>query len=277
MPKSLRDQLKGVTLDSPTDEPTPEETPAEDVVVDDDKGKNERTADNVRGELLRKMSKQDQLLHSLSDQVTQLNSALRAVPAQTAQPQPANKTSLDDYTIDELSTARAEVPAEKLAEFDLYVNKRVTKDTIQREMSTFRTSHDFDVKQQTYAQQAADRFPDIKDETSDFARAVQKKLNDVPDAVLTSDPKLILHLANEVALDSDIKPTRRRTVKGLEKPASSNTGPGPGSKEKDVTLDKDLMKKLERALPAGKKFNEERLGERIQYYNEHIGDHVKKG
>ena len=108
------------------------------------------------------------------------------------------------------------------------------------------------------------------------------KANKLKYILKNSEARAIITHSNKTeivcdALDSDIKPTRRRTVKGLPKPASSNTEPGPGLENKDIQLDKDLMKKLERALPAGKKFDEERLTGRIAYYNEHIGDHVKKG
>jgi len=258
-------------VESPATESESEEVIDQETDVEetDEKGKGDkgRTLDNVRGELVRK---QDRLEQSLRNEIRELRTALLASkPA--AKQEPANE--LDAMSVSQLENLRAQVPEGQKEAFEAYLSTRRTEDLVEKRFSSFTAQQEFAKQRAYYTTMAVERYPDLKDYTSDFAREVDQMLSALDPAVVARNPRVVYDLANDIAIQRDVRPRQRRVVSG--KTATTRTSPAPAAESK-AKIDPTLAAKLKRALPKGKDFNTDRLKERAEYYSEHLSDHIQK-
>jgi len=277
---NLRDQIKGVSQDSPpVDEPSNSPEPAEDKVGDGKDKDGSRTLENVRGELLRK---QEKLQSEINKQFSDLNARLTDLARGMVRPaaeKPKSQASLDDYTVSELEQYRGTISDADKPKLDAYIADRKTREAVKHEMESFTKQQQLDQSRVQYNKTAVDRYPDLNKETSDFAREVDRRLQELPEDIVMRNPRVVLDIANDVAIDRGVKPTQRRTVEGLSRVAPSNSSPTeqPTYTSKLTDDERDRIEsKLQSALPKGKKFDRKKIIEREKFYDEVIDEHIQR-
>jgi hypothetical protein len=269
MSKDLRKQLAGVIQDSPPVDQEPDVEPDVEPQGDDkdqDDGDKGRSLDNVRGELLRKQDKLRDELADLKAELRGISSALKSQPKPAQPAEPAD--DLMQYSVQQLESLRGQIPEEKQAEFDRYIMKRTMDEEINSRISVFTREQQLQQKRDQYNRTATSRYPDLADLTSEFAREVNYRLQDLDEDVVNSNPRIVLDLANEVAIEKGVKPSSRRVIRG--RPATADTAPAPTNKPKPSMSDEemsDIAKRLQGALPKGKKFDMDRVKQRVEFYS----------
>jgi hypothetical protein len=257
MSKDLREQLEDVTQDSSPADQTNDAS-------NEDK-KEDRSLDNVRGELIRKQEKLRDELSDLRSEIRGLTASLQSKPVKEQQ---ESGNDLDKMPVQQLESLRGQVPEENLADFDRYLIERKVRETVDSKLGDFTKTQSMRLERDKYNAAAKQRYQELNDLSSDFARAVQRKLNELPDELVETNPRVVLDMANEVAVDQGVKPRARREVRG--KPASADTAPAPTDKPQIAMSDEemaDIATKLSGALPRGKKFDMDRVKQRAEFYN----------
>jgi hypothetical protein len=279
MSKDLRKQLEGVIQDSPPVEPTPEPEPTDEPAAEEPEDKG-RSLDNVRGELLRKQEKdQDRMwgeITSLRNEIRELTQSFRAPAPQQTEP----KNELDAMSVQQLEGYRGQVPPEQQAAFESYVMYRKSQDDINSRFSMFEHQQRLQQQRDQFNRTAISRFPDLTDLNSEFAREVNNRLQSQDEAIVGNNPRIVLDIANDVAIERGVKPSSRRVVRG--RPAAADTAPAPSPKPQAINSPEDraaIARKLKGALPRGKEFNMENIEKREQFYTEgeELNLRIKKG
>lgn len=257
----LRSQLTGVPQDSLPVEPEPEEKPSKK----ESKGED-RSLDNVRGELLRKQEKfQTDIMSVVDDLKTEIRGL---IDTRSESKKPAAQTSSDplaEYSTAQLEAMRPQIPEENRAQFESYLTDRKVSEKIESKLGNFTKTLESQQKREQYSKQALDRYPDLGDTTSEFARKVERELQRMPS--IDKNPRALLDAANEVAAIEGVKPAMRRKVQG--KPAPTGTAPADSPEPETRLSDEErasIAKKLRAALPKGKTFNMDRIKKREQFY-----------
>jgi hypothetical protein len=249
----LQDQLKGVIAEEPAQDSPPVDTEEAPVAEVEATSSDDRSPENIRGELLRKQDKGfralDDRLNMLADQVTKLASSM--VETRT-QPQNAATDSFDDFTVEQLEALRPQVEAnnpDQLRAFDYELLKRRTDEAVKQRMNMLDETTRLDNERRQYLEIVTHRYPDIKVPGSDFYREVDVRVRE-EEAKGNKDPKLVLNIANEVFAS---KPSlhARRTVETIHKTGGTRTAPVDAPKTKGVRSDEErqeIANKLKRAL-----------------------------
>ncbi len=281
---SLKEQLEGVELDPPTNEvddnldpdPVVEPDPNPDADPEGDdkggKGKGEgRTADNVHGELSRKMAERDEANKKFQTKVLgALDSLAKRVtePAQS-EPDKTNGDPLANHTVAQLKELRAKVPEEKLVAYDEYVVERKIQDEIESRMSISEQARDAQHARKTATKEAVSLYPDLVDENSDFAVAVDKELRMRGKTYTDGNPHALLDVANGVA--QQLRVVQRTANPNLPKNQPNprrHTAPAGDKDELSQSRERasEIASGLQGALPKGKKFDLKRMRENSEDY-----------
>jgi len=239
MPKDWKSDMIDVGSESSTDNNDPIEPNEADPGPDagdlsgngKDGNKDDRTPEQVRAELLRKMEKgnsdlRDDFSRKLDNAVAQLTNTLSA--SRNTQPAAGAERSLQDQSVQELEALNRQVtdPAQKDYLQRLIVRKEVEAQ-VGNSLQTF--DRDFASRQQrqTSMRAAFERFPEMNDSSSTFHRMVMQEMEELGDAA--NDPRALINVANEVGYKLGISPAaaaRRNT----EELSGSNVAPGRSSR-----------------------------------------------
>lgn len=227
------------------DEPNPEAASGKKGGKGTDGGNDGRTVDNVRGELMRKMEKEREyftdLVRSLESKIETLTSV--AGPAKPANTKGAPNT-LDDLSIAELKTLRAQVPEEQREAFEEYFEERRVREVAEAQVRAITNKQSFADTEKTATEVALTRWPDLRDATSELYRATNKVLRDMG-AAADSNPRAILDAANEAGMQLGLSPRagnirRMRSVKGTAPGATDS----PVDSDGDVAVDTEEISRL---------------------------------
>ena len=255
----LFDQLKGVNpADPPAAEPEPVE-PKPEPAAKDGKGDGEgRSLDNVRGELLRKITDHEAKIEGMFSQLSNQMSQ-QAKSSQTAPVTPSNvdANDLNTYSVAQLEGLQNTTDWSKVSEgerrtFDNILSQRRIDETLNSKLAVFTEQQAIDTERVRFGQIAVDRYPDLRDKKSEFAREVNARIEAIPDTQISSNPRVALDIANDVAIDKGVTPQRRRTVSG--KPAPTRSAPSQDtnvSKRSDAEHEQ-IASQLSHALPRDK-------------------------
>ena len=231
-PGGLDDQLKDVPADSSTDdvydddnvEPEVEELDAADVDADkqddgdedgDGDDKSGRDINNVYREFARKQEDfQERMQKQHNNDMRELIATLRDRPAQPAQ---QDGGSLDSTSIDQLKNMRSNVPEDKREAFDDYLQERVIKAETDKRMGEFSKNQDFDFRRKEANRSAVERYPELRDNNSDFYLRVDEALRARGTDYVNTNPNAVSDVANAIAVDMGVTAKaksglRRRTA-----------------------------------------------------------------
>ena len=275
----LRQQLQGVT---PPSDPPADEQPVEnedfqsnepDVTDDVDDGngsedqKGDRSSENYYRELIRKSEeREERMLHMME----------RLAESSAAPPPPVKKSgdSLDDRSIEELDGLRDQVPEDRRAAFDSYLNKRRVTEEVETRMTDLERRTEVRTARQGAGQEAVNRYPDLADPGSDFAKKVNAKLRTLGRPYIDANPRAIVDVANEVAISEgrQFRSAPGRRPKGSQANRSStpvdNESRGSKGKFQSTEETAEIAKRLSRALPKGKEFDIAKINERANEYDQ---------
>lgn len=278
----LHTQLKGVTPpDSPTDDEPIEDELDEDLEPqnddadgEDDSGKSsepkgDRPAENYFRELIRKSEEREERMLQMME---------RLADSSSSRPEPVKKSgdSLDDRSIEELESLREQVPDDRKAAFDSYLNKRRVQAEVETRMSDLEKRTEIKSARQRAGQDAVNRYPDLANPTSDFAQKVNAKLRTLGRTYIDANPRAIVDVANEVAISEGrgFRSKSGRRPKGSQAKRQNapvdNESQGRGKKpfqSKEETA--KIAARLSRGLPKGKKFDVDKLNKAANEYDDH--------
>jgi hypothetical protein len=270
----LDDQLKGVTpADSPAVEPEPEPKPE----PKEGEGGDDRTLENVRGELLRKMKEQEAKIEGMFTQLSnQMSQQTKSSQSQSLTPDNVDANDLSTYSAAQLENLKRSTDWSKVSDadkdaFEGILSQRRIDEALNSKLAVFTEQQTIDQERQRFGQIAMDRYPDLGDKTSEFAREVNAKIQAMPESLVFSNPRIVLDISNEVAITKDVKPQRRRSVSG--KPASTRTAPTDKPDTANLRSDAEhdqIASRLANALPRGKKFDRDRIRKKEQDVQERM-------
>lgn len=249
---------------------------------DDEPGdKKERSAENVRGELLRKMKKDNEAMLQRLDNLATENATLRNQLTEPA----ANKgvqtpKTFDDMTIDELTAARPNIPAEQKEAFEEYLIDRKVDARVDGKLDKFQTKATFNDQEDRFNQQAYQRWPELRAKGSEFYGIADKILSEMGPSG-KNNPRAVLDAANEAGLELGLSPAgvpsrSTRRSPGNVAPGRSTKGTNAPDLEASAE-DKAIANRLQNAMP-GKKFSEKqlkRIAKRSKMYKESINSHLR--
>lgn len=274
----LRQQLLGVTppLAPPADEQPIEDEldtnePNDDRDVDDGKGSDgdkERSAENYYRELIRKSEAREERMLSMMERIAD-------APVVRDEPVKKSGDSLDDRSIDELDGLRDQVPEDRRAAFDAYVNKRRVTEEVESRMSDLEHRTEVKSARQVAGQEAVNRYPTLADPTSDFAKKVNAKLRTLGRGYIDANPRAIVDVANEIAISEGqtFRSQTGRRPRGTQADRTNtpvdNESRGKGKQFQSKEETAAIAERLSRGLPKGKKFDVDKINERANEYDQH--------
>jgi hypothetical protein len=248
---------------------------------DDEQGEGtERTAENVRREVLRKMEKSQKEMMAKLEQLGNENQSLRAQLTNPAQPVAQNgPKTYDDLSVQELIQIQNTIPADQKAAFDAYLIERKVDERVDAKLGKFESTSSFKQQEDKFNQTAYDRWPQLRQKGSEFYGIADRILSGMGKAADTN-PRAVLDAANEAGLELGLAPaTSIRTPRR----APGNVAPGRSTKSASAPdpvateNDKAIASRLANAMP-GKKFTKEqlkRIAKRSAQYQEQINTHVR--
>jgi hypothetical protein len=246
---------------------------------DEPDGKDGRTIANVRGELLRKLDKSQQVV---LDEIRALREENARLKDQYGVPTPAARTSepktLDDLSIQELEQMRLNVPDEQKAAFEEYYIQRKVAATVDEKLSGFEQQTTFRTQEQKYNAQAFERWPQLHDRNSDFYRVTDRIMREMGNGA-DANPRAVLDAANEAGFELGIGPASgiRRSPRDPGGVVPGRTSRGTKRQDEAPELDNGVTSRLAEAMP-GKKFSKEqlkRIAERTKEYQDTINTRVR--
>jgi hypothetical protein len=277
----LREQLQGVT--PPSDPPTEEQPiedeylepnePTEDADDGDDgessEGGQGRPAENYYRELIRKSEEREERMLQMMERIADSSAAVRSEPVKKS------GDSLDDRSVEELEGLRDQVPEDRRSAFDAYLNKRRVTEEVESRMSALEQRTEVRTARQGAGQEAVNRYPDLADPTSDFAKKVNAKLRTLGRQYIDANPRAIVDVANEVAITEGrqfrSQPGRRPKGSQANRSSTPVDNESRGAKGKQFQSKEETAKiaeRLSRALPRGKKFDIDKINERANEYDQ---------
>ncbi|KPJ95873.1 MAG: hypothetical protein AMJ55_02990 [Gammaproteobacteria bacterium SG8_15] len=248
---------------------------------DDEKKGEGRSIDNVRGELIRKLEKQDEEIRELRAMLT---TQQERPPAQDSPPVDPNNRTLDQMSIDELKTAYAQLPenvdpAQKQALADYIVDRKIDEAATKKvKDETDRLSYSTQEKRAN--ETAMNRWPELRKKGSRFYNRVNQILQDMG-KLADQNPSAILQAANEAGLELGLQPAtaptdRRRGGQRTPDVATDSDAPvGDSFKLPSQEKLEDQARKLKNALPPGKEFNMDNIKKRMAHYAKDRGAYKK--
>ena len=245
------------------EDPTLEGDPSDD---DDEPGdgKGKRTIENVRGELLRKMQKSNQ---ELMDQLRSMQQTMQEMNTKYGVPAPAGSPAartLDDLSISELEAMKGTVPAEQKDAFLEYLQERKIDAKVSERIGKETKATERRTTEQRFNATAVERWPQLRDRSSEFYRVADRILSEMPFAA--DNPRAVLDAANEAGLELGLAPSTglprggvgRRTPGSVAPGRRTSSGPGGGDDAVDVESMREISGRLRDAMP-GHKFTKEQL------------------
>lgn len=282
---SLEKELEGVTA---SDIPSPEDVNESDEQVDDldtDAGdesdqdsdsdgdgaddKPGRTVENVRREVLRKLDESEKRNASLFGQMISLMKSMAESKSEGKKP---GAKDVADMSSNELAALRDQVPEDKRAEFDaLLVEKRIEERVDQR-LTKFQEERKYRDERTRANQLAVERFPQLKDMTSQLALEVDRRLKDMPGEFKRYNTRIVLNTAEDVAAELGIRPRHSERARRVTHPASIGSNKPVKQETTEKTPSTDNLNKIAKSLSGGKiKFDEaamKRIKERAKLYQQ---------
>ena len=256
---------------SPAGEAAPEVT--EPTSGDSGGKKKERTIDEVRGELVRKIEEANA---TNREQLARIEGMLAArAPAQPSQPD--GVPDVNTMSADQLEALRPSIPQTQMAAFDKMVNDRRIAESVRGVINQEFGKRDVAQVRKDTAQEAFTRYPDLHNETSQLRKMTNKVLDEWGSGV-NSNPRVVLDAANEAASRLGISATRKAASGGPDiRSVGGRTAPAPSGANGGKTLSDEkadsIARALQGAMPRGKKFNREKIQEAHSLYTQHR-DHV---
>lgn len=246
--------------------------------------KGKRNIDNVRGELLRKMEKQQQdlltELNSLREAMLQANQRY-GVPANVS---PTAPKTLDDMSIAELEALRGNVPEDQKATYEAYLQERKIDAKVQDRLNKFEQVTERKTAEQRFNQAALDRWPQLRDRQSEFYRVTDRILGEMG-PLADNNPRAVLDAANEAGLEIGLSPatgvvhrgTRSNPSSSIASGRTKKSAPGNDSSTNMEELRKIADGKLRNAMPGGKFTDEQlkRIAERSKFYQNELNTRVR--
>jgi hypothetical protein len=240
----------------------------------------ERTAENVRREVLRKMEKSHKEMMAKLEQLGNENQSLRAQLTNTMQPvAAASPKTYDDLSVQDLIQIQNTIPAEQKAAFDAYLIDRKVDERVDAKLGKFQSTSSFQQQEDKFNQTAYDRWPQLRQKGSEFYGIADRILSGMGKTADTN-PRAVLDAANEAGLELGQAPatsirTSRHTPGNVApgRSTKSVSAPDPVATEND----KAIANRLANAMP-GKKFTKEqlkRIAKRSAEYQEQINSHVR--
>jgi len=212
-------------------------------------------------------------IRNLKEENQQLRSQWGAPTNAQSAPQ-----TLDDMTIEQLEQARANVPEEQRAAFETYLTDRKIDAKVNAKLASYKQESTFSDAEERANATAFDRWPELRDKSSEFYRTANRILADMGKTADTN-PRAVLDAANEAGLELGLSPRtavrKAREPRGEVAPGRS-TRRGPG-KEDTPELDEKVVSRLAQAMP-GRKFTKEqlkRIAEREKMYKENINSYLR--
>ncbi len=263
----LKDHTDGVDLGSPPElsdmsdddsdfvEEVVEEVAAEaDAESDAPEAKPEDREYNLQREFARK---QDQFENRVMDRLDQMST-------QTIQ-QPVNQgaKTVDDYSVSDLEAYRDGMEADdaRRGKLDGLIQEKVIASQIATQVADITGRQAFKTAKTEAVQKMHQRYPDLKDDSTDFYRQVDQEVRVRGEAHVNSNPNALLDIANEVyiRMGSNRQSVNRNLIPG--RPASKrDSQPAPSTKPEFTWTREDARKNskgLEEAM--GRPFTDEEL------------------
>jgi hypothetical protein len=249
---------------------------------EDEQGeKKERNVENVRGELLRKMKKE---FDELKAQISTLGAENKTLREQLASPSQAPKgaqspKTFDDMSVAELMQVKDQIPEKDKEAFNEYLIQRRIDEQVDRKLGKFESQNTFKEQEDRYTKQAFDRWPELRNKSSEFYGITDRILSEMGPAA-DKNPRAVLDAANEAGLDLGLAPSTgySRSPRNPGKVAPGRTTKGVAAREPEPTeQDAAIAKRLANAMP-GKKFSEKqlkRIAKRSKQYKDQINTHVR--
>jgi len=248
---------------------------------EDEQGEgNERTAENVRREVLRKMEKSNKAMLAKMEEINAENKSLRE--QLTSQPAPVASSTprtFDDMSVNELIQIQDTIPADQKAAFNAYLVDRKVDERVDAKLGKFKSTSTFKQEEDKFNQQAYDRWPQLRQKSSEFYGIADRVLSGMGKAG-DKNPRAVLDAANEAGLELGLTPAtsvrNTRRSPGNVAPGRSTKGTAAPTPEQTAE-DKAIASRLQNAMP-GKKFTKEqlkRIAKRSEQYKESINSHLR--
>lgn len=242
--------------------------------------KKERSVENVRGELLRKMEKSQQAMMEKLEAITTENKTLRdqltAAPATKSQ----SPKTFDDMSVDELIQHQDSIPEAQRKAFDLYLMDRKIDERADQRFGELSNKNDFKEQEDKFNQQAYERWPQLRQKSSEFYGIADRVLSGMGKSG-DKNPRAVLDAANEAGLELGLAPDNG--VRRSSRRSPGNVAPGRSTRGTDApdvettAEDAAIAKKLANAMP-GKKFSEKqlkRIAKRSKMYKDSVNNHLR--
>ena len=237
----------------------------------------DRSIDNVRGELIRKMEKsQTEMQDALTGLRQDIKDAIKSAPAPIAEPQNAGPKTVEQMSLTELRNLRNSLPedsdAGQVAALDGLIMERTIDDRARALVEAESKRFTFKQREDNANEVALERWPELR-QRGEFYAKVSQKLDGMGD-IANADPDAVLNAANNVGIEMGLSPAnglRNAPSKGRRTPtnvAGANTTPGTDDGTPSLSEEKaaEIAKNLSGALPAGKKFDLKAVQDRTELY-----------
>jgi len=240
----------------------------------------ERSAENVRGELLRKMEKSQKEMMGKLDKLQAENTTLRDQLTTPVKPDSQAPKTFDDMSVNELIQMQANIPEEQQAAFNIYLMDRKVDERVDERLGKFETTTTFNQEEDKFNQQAYDRWPELRQKGSEFYGIADRILSEMgPKA--DKNPRAVLDAANEAGLALGVAPKSGYQRDTRRSPG--NVAPGrstKGTQAPDLEAseeDQAIAGRLANAMP-GKKFSKaqlKRIAKNGKMYKASINSHLR--
>ena len=238
--------------------------------------KSERSIDNVRGELLRKMEGDNA---SLKQELAKVTGMLEGMQAAPSAPSAAGPRTIDNMSAQELEGLKASATADQLPELERLIQSRYVSEQVKAGIQQELGSRDFADQRRSSNEQAYSRFPELHNTTGAFYKETNKVLGEMGKTA-DSSPRAVLDAANEAGVRLGLSP-KAGSILLHQHDTGSNTAPAPTTK-KAFGMSKDrrdeIASKLAGAMPKGK-FNQDNLDsidKNSAVYDEHRNLFIKR-
>lgn len=233
----------------------------------DDKKQTGRGVDEVRGELLRKM---DRNQSDIAERLARLEGMLEK-RQQPDVPTPSDSITIENATSAQLEALRPQIPADKRDAFEQLVRQRREEERVDARFAANWDRRHTEQQRKDSVRVAHERYPELRNESSRLYKMTNKVLDEYGDRRVNSDPGIVLAAANEAAARLGIVATV--TTRRSLGTAPGGTGNPRSDDAPQETLSKakanELAAKLANALPKGKKFSIPEIQKSHAEYNRH--------
>jgi len=236
-----------------------------------------RPVENVRREVLRKLSESERRtqtqLEQLGDLIkTMLGGVTAAVGKKPAQ-------TFDDLSLDELRGMRGQVPDDQKTAFESYFEDRRISEAITKKVTQVSEAEKYKAERTKSNQIAVDRYPQLGNRVSEMYKEVNRRLVALDENHRKYNPRIILNLADDVAGELGVTPRQTNRSRGATPPASVRGGKPVARQESGESVIASeaeyeaIAKRLAPALKrstADPKTRKERILKRGQEYHQHL-------